>query len=204
MANTTNPFPPMPPPQPADVGVQFDSTEQPIHGFQYQVSPNVGPPSTLVTLAATRYYEYAITKTVYDWSGLKVTPLQGPIGTPASVTRECAPWGEMALHWLSTRHGSNPLIPSRDLGDPNVIYKNGWVSFPTPGFLADGTPAITIEGCYFYWLRLPYAETDTLVAATNPYLSGEAAATLSAGDYSTLIAGPNVPPAGAPTNKITF
>lgn len=175
--------------------------------FGYSTVPGlVAPPTTPVILQSSPYHEYSIVKMVWDHSGLVVSPVQGPIGTPSSVTRECAPWGEMIVRWSSKRVGLTPLIPSRDLGDANAVYMKGWVSFAAPGFFVDGTPCTEIEGCYWYQLRLPYAETDQLLIGAAPYtnqLSSDNTFNGAAG-YLSTIAGPNLPPAGAPTNKITF
>jgi hypothetical protein len=204
MANTSEPLPPIGNPQPADLGVTLNGGEQPIIGFQYVTSPNLGPPAMLVTLAATQYYEFAVAKIFEDRSGLAVTPIQGPPGTPASVTRECAPYGWMTMNWRSTRLESNPQVPSRDLGDPNLVYKGGKIIVMNSGYTADAKQIVTMEGTYEYWLRVPYTETDTISTATSPFLADEVAVTLKPTDFNTAIAGPNLPPAGAPTNPITF
>jgi hypothetical protein len=206
MANTTQPLPPFPGAQPGDMNVVLnDPNETAIRGFQYNTGPNPAPPSFVAVLRAGLHYEYAVSKRITYHSGLKCTPVQGPPGTPMSVTRETAPWGQMVVYWKSSRRNGNPVVPSQDLGDANTVFEKGCVDVPGPGFMADGTKAIVRMGVYYYWLRLPYAESDTILAAAYPDTDDELTAnTLVAADFSKLVIGPNQPPAGAPTNKITF
>jgi hypothetical protein len=173
--------------------------------FGYSTVPGlVQPLTTPVILQRDPYHEYSISKVVFDDAGVEVTPVGGPPGTPASVTRRCAPYGWMVIRWSSKRIGGIPLIPSRDLQDPNAVYDHGWKAFAAPGYFVDGTKCISIEGCYFYKLRLPYAETDAIAVGSAPYSSELVADTTIGGEsYLRTILGPNLPPLGAPTDPIT-
>ena len=206
MANTTEPLPPFPTPQPSDQGVTLNANEQPpTQGFQYNVGPATAPPSFLPVLVAGLHFEYAASKRITFHSGLKCTPICGPIGTPASVTRETAPWGQMIVYWKSSRKNFNPVVPSTDLQDPNCVLEKYYIDVPGPGFMADGTKSIMRVGMYFYWLRVPYGEDDTVLSASYPGTGDELTEnTLVPADFSNLIIGPNQPPIGAPADPITF
>ena len=163
------------------------------------------PPDSVQLVEADPHQEYWCSKLFYDVSGLVVTPANGPIGTPASVTRSHAPYGYLVVRWGAKRLGAPPIIPSRDLSDPNAVYQRGWVSAAVPGHISEGGQWWSMEGCYGYALRTPYKEGDVLTIGAMPFVEETANEnSITAAVYSRNIVGPNNPPAGAPTNPITF
>jgi hypothetical protein len=168
--------------------------------------PPLPPPPDSVQLHEDEpHQEYWCSKLFYDVSGLTVTPVNGPMGTSASVTREHAPYGYLIVRWGAKRLGLPPTIPSRDLQDPNAVYMRGWVSAAIPGHISEGGQWWSLEGCYGYALRTPYKEGDTLVIGAAPFVEEIAAEnSVTAAMYDKNIVGPNQPPAGAPTDLITF
>lgn len=191
------------------------------------------PPPPTSTLRAGIHFEYAVSKTLAKVSGLRCSPVCGIPGTPGtspqylipndptsvllnpgtpaipgtpmSVTRETAPWGKMAVRWRAARNNGAPVIPSEDLGDPNLVLERSWITFAGIGFMADGTDSMVVEGLYIYWTRVNYSEVDEILTAAYPGTGSVLTASgIQSANYSRQILGPNLPPTGAPTNKITF
>jgi hypothetical protein len=180
------------------------STDAVSSGFA--VLPKIPPPSSaLLLVESSPYHEYWVSKQFFDVSGLKGSPVQGPVGTPLSVTREVAPYGWLVVHWEAKRLGASPIIPSRDMQDPNLFYLGGMSVGDIPGTIADGSKWNMIAGCYLYGMRIPYKETDVMVLSARPDSEDIVANnTISPANYALNIIGPNLPPAGAPTSPITF
>jgi hypothetical protein len=170
------------------------------------VLPTLPPPPRAVQLVeASPHHEYWCSKLFYRDEGMSVRPVMGPPGTPASVTRERAPYGYLVVRWGAKRIEVPPTIPSSDLQDPNAVLMSSWVSAAVPGHLGDGSQAWCLAGAYLYALRVPYKEGDTLTLAAMPFVEETVSEnTLTAASYSRNIIGPNTPPVGAPTNPITF
>jgi hypothetical protein len=206
MPNPNNPLPPFPSPQPGEQLAQLDSAnETAIAQFLYTAGPVPMPPPPSNVWRAGQHFSYAVSKTLFHDSGLRCSPVCGPVGTPMSVTRETAPWGKMAVRWRAARNNGPPVIPSVDLGDPNVVLEKSWITFQGQGFMADGTASQVVEGVYLFWLRVPYGEVDTILTAAYPGTNSQLSTTgIGPDSYSAEIIGPNLPPAGAPTNPITF
>ena len=201
MPNPNNPLPPLPPPQPGDQSAQLnDPNEHAIQRFLYTAGPGAMPlplpPPPVSVLRAGIHFEYAISKTIAKVGGLTCTPVCGPPGTPMSVTRETAPWGKMAIRWRAARNNGAPVIPSEDLGDPNLVFERSWITFAGVGFMADGSDSMVIEGLYIYWTRLNYSEADAILTAAYPGAESELRTSgIGPQNYSAEILGPNLPPA---------
>jgi hypothetical protein len=208
--NPNNPLPPLPTPQPGDQSAQLNNAnETAIQQFLYTAGPGAMPlplpPPPTSTLTAGLHFEYAVSKTVAKVSGLVCTPICGPPGTLMSTTRETSPWGKMAIRWRAARNNGAPIIPSEDLGDPNLVFERGWITFAGIGFMADGSDSMVVEGLYIYWTRLSYSETDVILTASYPGVGSTLAGTgIGPDNYSEEILGPNLPPVGAPTDPISF
>jgi hypothetical protein len=163
------------------------------------------PPQSVQLVESDPHHEYWCSKLFYDESGLTVTPVGGPAGTPASVTRSHAPYGYLVVRWGAKRLEVPPTIPSRDMQDPNAVYLRGWVSAAVPGHLGEGSRWWTMEGCCVYALRTPYKEGDVLTVGSMPFVEETVAEnTIPPTVFDLNIIGPNQPPAGAPTDPITF
>jgi hypothetical protein len=202
------------PPFPASPGDREDPSPGVPNPFQDEVGQSstfvnvvasLQIPTTPVIIQQSPYWEYAVSKIVFQDTGLVVNPVAGPAGTPADVVRVMAPYGKMAFRWISKRRGALPIIPSSDLQDANAVKRQTYVSMVLPGFLLDGTKCYVVEGLYLYDLRVPYKETDPILIGALPYTSESASANvLQPGNYSKTIIGPNTPPAGAPADVIGF
>jgi len=48
------------------------------------------------------------------------------------------------------------------------VLEKKYIDVPGPGFMADGTKSIMRVGIYYYWLRAPYDEDDTVLSAVFP------------------------------------
>jgi len=206
---STFPFPSPQPPQEFFAGLPQTNTEQlktqTTIGVLPGLPPLPPPPESVQLVEADPHQEYWCSKLFYDESGLRVTPVGGPVGTPASVTREHAPYGYLIVRWGAKRLGAPPTIPSRNLQDPNAVYMRGWVSAAVPGHVGEGTQWWSMEGCYSYALRTPYKEGDVLTIGAAPFVDETAAEnSVPPAVFDLNIVGPNQPPAGAPTNPITF
>lgn len=163
------------------------------------------PPSAILLVESSPYHEYWVSKYFQDVSGLKGSPVCGPVGTPMSVVREVAPYGWLTVHWVAKRLGASPIIPSRNMQDPNLFYLGGMTVGDIPGAISDGSKWNMIGGTYLYGLRIPYQETDVMVLSARPDSRDNVANnTISPANYSLNIIGPNLPPAGAPTSPIAF
>jgi len=171
----------------------------------YATLPDLTSPPPPVLVQRGKYFEYAISKVIHDASGLALNIIQGPPGTPADVVRPCAPSGWVEIRWISKRRGLPPIIPSRDMGCPNEVYLDGWVSGAVPSRLLGGTPCWMVEGYYRYGLQIPYGEGDTITLGALPYLDESPNQNqIVPAQWSKTILGPDTPPAGAPTTPINY
>jgi hypothetical protein len=173
----------------------------------YSVLPNLLVPESPVVVQASPYFQYAVSKIWLKNSGLSLQVVQGLPGTPADVIRTSAPHGHVVLRWISRRRGAKPIIPSEDQGGlcPNEVFLSSQVTAAIPGHLTTGEQCWMVSGVYVYGLRVPYSESDVMVIGAFPYTDEIAADNALTPDmYSTDVAGPDLPPAGAPTDPIDF
>ena len=201
-------LPPFPTEPPSTIPLDEPTSTPDTPAGQVQVLPELAFPTTPVVVQKGMYHEYAIAKVICDVSGLSVQPIAGPASppTPADVIRERAPYGWAVVHWISRRRKAAPIIPSRDMGCANEVYLRGQITVSLPGKFADGTPCWQISGVYYYGLRVPYTEEDTITLGAFPYTNESASDYQVTPDmYSKDIIGPDeTPPEGAPEDPIDF
>ena len=172
---------------------------RPTRRIQLPGIPDLTPPTSPIVVVSTPYVEYAIVKTVFDWSGLDAQAVQGPPGTPADPIRG-APRGDSWWCAGSPAAGRGSPRSRRGPSGPRIVSTTTAGS-PGPGRASSSTApsAYRSKGLYVWKLLVPYKETDTLVVAAFPFANESAANNAVTPDmYDADILGPNQPPAGAP------
>jgi hypothetical protein len=142
----------------------------------------------------------------YAWDmGLLATPIAGPPGTPAEVTRVHGGLCFKVVEWAAQRLLELPQLPSSDTGSTNEVLLFKQISPAMRNLLPDGTPIWTVAGRYGYVLLVPPSDNDPMLIPAAPFDLGRFQLTvLTPANYTKEMLGPVPSVTGQLSQGVTY
>lgn len=134
------------------------------------VEPGVGDFSTEHIL--TPYGSYTITVRDANDQGKLMMPLGKTSASPPTcvIASIHAPVAKKYVEWSCTRPGTQPVVPSANVADSNLVLLHADYWPMAPQLLSDGaTRVYGFAGLYIYACLGPYVESDGFAMSFAPY-----------------------------------